>query len=70
MAETSHPTLRDWESQVPARRSHLRRAGFDSHLAAALAGDMRYDVTAVLDLVNRGCPPVLAARILAPLDRR
>jgi hypothetical protein len=26
------------------------------------------DVHALLELVDRGCPPVLAARIMAPLD--
>jgi hypothetical protein len=29
---------------------------------------VRYDVHAVIELVERGCPPDLATRILAPLD--
>ena len=57
---------REWEAMVPWRRSSLRRAGFDRALAATIATDARYDVYAVLDLVARGCPPELAARILAP----
>jgi hypothetical protein len=33
-----------------------------------VAVDNRYDLHALLELVDRGCPPALAARILAPLD--
>ena len=46
------------------------RAGFDSDLAEVLARDLRTDVHALLELVDAGCPPALAARILAPLDER
>lgn len=53
---------------VAWRRSRLERAGFPRRLAQELAADGRTDLHAVLDLVDRGCPPVLAARILAPLD--
>ena len=53
---------------VPWRRRRLRAAGFDGRLAAAIATDPRYDVPALLALVERGCAPGLAARILAPLD--
>jgi hypothetical protein len=35
-----------------------------------LAQNRAIDVHAVLDLVDRGCPAELAARILAPLDDR
>jgi hypothetical protein len=58
-----------WTATIPARRSVLRHAGFDASLAAAVAADRRYDVRAILDLLDHGCPPPLAARILAPLDR-
>jgi hypothetical protein len=37
-------------------------------LADTLAKDRRIDLHAMLELVDRGCPPRLAARILAPLD--
>jgi hypothetical protein len=67
MAETSHE-LHEWATLIPWRRSRLRHAGFDAALAAQLASDMRYDLHSVLDLVDRGCPAPLAARILAPLD--
>ena len=52
---------------VAWRRRRLEQAGFDAYLAQELAGDRRYDLHAVLELVDRGCPPQLAARILAPL---
>jgi hypothetical protein len=50
------------------RTSWLMDAGFSSQLAGALARDCRYDLHAVLRLVDRGCPAELAARILAPLE--
>jgi hypothetical protein len=53
---------------VAWRRRRLERAGFEPRLAALLAADPRTDVHALLELVDRGCPPALAARILAPLD--
>jgi hypothetical protein len=54
---------------IPWRAKRLERAGFPAPLADALARDPRTDVHALLELVDRGCPPELAARILAPLDR-
>lgn len=45
----------------------LVEAGFAKALAHELAADGGYDVHALLTLVERGCPPPLAARILAPL---
>jgi hypothetical protein len=55
---------------VPWRRRHLERAGFAAAVADELANDRRIDLHALLELVDRGCPPELAARILAPLDDR
>src|SRR5262245_45194916 len=49
------------------RRCRLLQAGFPHCLAAELAGQPGIDVHALLALVDRGCPPELAARILAPL---
>jgi hypothetical protein len=37
-------------------------------LAAALAADARHDIHALIELVERGCPPDLAVRILAPAE--
>lgn len=38
-------------------------------LARRLAADHAIDLHALIELVEGGCPPALAARILAPLDR-
>ena len=51
------------------RRRQLLAAGFPQALAAGLAEEFRADLHALLELVERGCPPVLAARILAPADQ-
>lgn len=56
-------------SEVQAwRRRRLPDAGFASPLALELAMTPGIDLHALLALVDRGCPPDLAARILAPLD--
>lgn len=49
------------------RRCRLLEAGFPASLAQALAS-ADVDVHALLQLVDRGCDPLLAARILSPLD--
>lgn len=49
------------------RREQLSASAVPLPLAARLA-DPRYDLHALIELVERGCPPDLAARILAPLD--
>jgi hypothetical protein len=46
----------------------LLRAGFAPHLAASIASERAMDLHALTELVERGCPPELAGRILAPLD--
>ena len=56
-------------ANVPSwRRDRLVEAGFPLPLASRLARDSRYDLHAVIELVERGCPPELALRILAPLE--
>jgi len=50
------------------RWSRLVDAGFPRGLAARLARDTRYDLHVLIEFVERGCAPELAARILAPLD--
>jgi hypothetical protein len=52
------------------RRTQLTQAGFGPRLASRLARDPRWDLHALLELVERGCSPGLAARILAPLGER
>jgi hypothetical protein len=51
------------------RRCRLLEAGFQAELAECLATDSRFDLHALLALVDRGCPPDLAVRILAPLPK-
>jgi len=53
---------------VSWRRAQLADAGFAPPVASRLARDGRYDLHALLELVDNGCPPDLAVRILAPLD--
>jgi hypothetical protein len=50
------------------RREQLTDSGFPLSVAARLAEDARYDLHALIELVDRGCPPDLAVRIVAPLD--
>jgi hypothetical protein len=50
------------------RAQRLESAGFSSALATELSADRRVDVHALLELIDRGCPPELAARILAADD--
>lgn len=51
------------------RRHRLLHAGLPAALAETVAGDRRYDLHALLKLIDRGCRPDLAVRILAPLER-
>jgi hypothetical protein len=51
------------------RREQLAACGFPLPLAAAVASDPGFDIHALIELVERGCPPDVAARILAPFDR-
>jgi hypothetical protein len=53
---------------VAWRRRQLIAAGFPAALACQLAPDAAYDLHALIELVERGCPPALGARILAPLE--
>ncbi|MGH3073076.1 MAG: hypothetical protein ACRDNB_12530 [Gaiellaceae bacterium] len=48
------------------RREQLLRSSFAPPLAAEIAEDARYDLHALIELVERGCPPELAVRILSP----
>ena len=51
------------------RRRRLIAAGFEEHVAGQLADDRAdVDLHELHVLLDRGCPPPLAARILAPLD--
>jgi hypothetical protein len=55
-------------TQVVAwRREQLLAARFQPELADQLAADWRFDLHALIELVELGCEPALAVRILAPL---
>ena len=62
------PTQNDDVQVVAWRREQLAEAGFPLPLAAQVAGDPRYDLHALIELVERGCAPELAVRIFAPLE--
>lgn len=61
MSHLLAPDVEDWRRQV------LEHAGFPAPLARDLAADGDVDLHDLLELVDRGCPPELAARILAPI---
>jgi hypothetical protein len=49
------------------RRRQLISAGFDDAMSVRLAASPDVDLHGLLNLVDRGCPPDLAVRILEPL---
>jgi hypothetical protein len=61
--QVAHEVLR-W------RREQLTRCGFAPRLATVVAADPGYDLHALIELVERGCRPDLAVRILAPHEER
>jgi len=58
------PALARW------RRAQLIQAGFPPTLAARVARDERYDLHELTELVESGCAPALAVRILEPIELR
>ncbi len=50
------------------RRAQLVHAGFPLPLAVRIGKDSRFDLHALIQLVERGCEPELAVRIVAPVD--
>jgi hypothetical protein len=50
------------------RREQLVQSGFSLPLAARVARDPQYDLHRLIQLVEQGCVPELAVRILAPLE--
>ena len=59
---------RDSQAVVNWRRRELIHRGFPRPLAARVARDERYDLHELIELVQQGCAPELAVRILSPLD--
>jgi len=56
------------DSVIAWRRNQLLTAGFPEPLARSIARDGGYDLHALIELVERGCDPLVAMRILAPLE--
>jgi hypothetical protein len=65
---TKTASEREGHEVVRWRREQLVLSGFPLAHAARLGKDARYDLHALIQLVERGCPPHLAERIVAPLD--
>ena len=59
---------REVDEYVAWRQAQLVATGFSSPLAGRVARDHGYDLHALIELAEAGCPPELAVRILAPLD--
>jgi hypothetical protein len=65
---TDRTQSHDRAEWVRWRSQRLRKAGFPADLAQRLAQEDRLDLHELLELVDRGCPPDLAARIVAPIE--
>jgi hypothetical protein len=65
---TTTTTERGGDNVVRWRREQLVHTGFAWPLAAVIAMDARYDLHALIELVEQGCQPELAVRILAPTE--
>jgi hypothetical protein len=50
------------------RQLELEQCGFPRPLAAQVARDERYVLHELVELVEQGCAPELAVRILTPLE--
>lgn len=46
------------------RTDELLRVGYDFETAIVIAADQKIDLHQAIELVERGCPPDVAARIL------
>jgi hypothetical protein len=60
---------RESQSVVQWRRAQLVHAGLPRLLAARVARDERYDLHELIALVEQGCDPALAVRILEPSEQ-
>lgn len=62
------PKQRRGLALVNWRQLELEQCGFPRSLAGDVARDERYDIHQLIELVQQGCPPELAVRILLPLE--
>ena len=58
----------DQQGVVQWRRAQLLQAGLPRSLAARVARDERYDLHDLIQLIEDGCAPDLAVRILKPVE--
>ena len=69
-AKRNMPSKRpDLRTVTQWRRTQLLRAGLPRSLAARVARDERYDLHELIQLVEHGCAPALAVRLLQPIER-
>jgi hypothetical protein len=64
------PKQRRGLALVNWRQLELEQFGFPRSLAGRVARDERYDIQQLVELVQQGCAPDLAVRILSPLEAR
>jgi hypothetical protein len=60
--------MQDTQAVVDWRKAELLHFGFPRSLAARVARDERYDLHQLIELVEHGCSPDLAVRILSPIE--
>jgi hypothetical protein len=66
--QTKTTAVQALEQVVRWRREQLVGSGFAPALAAKVVENTDFDLHALIELVERGCPPELAVRILAPVE--
>jgi hypothetical protein len=66
--QTKTTAVQALEQVVRWRREQLVGSGLAPGLAARVAENTDYDLHALIELVERGCPSELAVRILAPVE--
>jgi len=68
--QTKTTSVRALDAVVRWRCDQLVASGFAEPLAARVAENAHYDLHALIELVERGCQPELAVRILAPVEEK
>jgi hypothetical protein len=66
--QTKTTSVQALDEVVRWRCQQLLESGFAPALAARIAKNAHYDLHALIELVERGCQPDLAVRILAPVE--
>ena len=66
--QTKAISVQALDEVVRWRCEQLVESGFAPALAASVARNAQYDLHALIELVERGCRPELAVRILAPVE--